>query len=246
MSADRKFSLLERAQQTLEKAQSQDATVQTLLSMDKEIEGVEKIIDTASKSVSLRVKDNLGEELQEMKVQKLSSMLEDEDLRGKYLFKKQPQLKSMAAQITEIQPDGQGKTELNKLVKQVIMNGFLEGAALTESGNPDIGNLRIPKVLSKKTTDLLIGLRRVIVEKEAECIGKAIRFVGRMRDPRQLQSFVLDAVNLGWINSPLVKTERGNVDFSKVEAPRVANSRVQSSYHGIAMFIQKKGEQLLS
>lgn len=245
MSAERKLSLLQKAQLTVEEAKAQNSTLGQLNEMDQEISGVEKIIKTASKSTSLRVKENLGTELEDMKVDRLVMLLKDKEIQGRYLSRQKPQITNMFEQVKALQPGKEGKKQLNALVEKAIISGFLEGSTLVDSRNPDVGNLRVPQMESRPTTELLIKLQRAIVEFEVASISKAVRFTGEARNPYGLQELVIKAADFGWINTPLPKTKSGNVDFEKLEAPKVGNPRLQASYYGLVKLIRKKGAELI-
>lgn len=246
MSAERKLSLAARVQQTVEEVKARNATLDQLEEMDQDISETETLIGSVQGQVRKQLEAEHGKELQDLKVDRLGTLLQDDDIRGRYLARKKPQIINMSEQVKALQPGKEGKEQLNALVKKAIMSGFLEGAALADSGNPDIGNLRVPQVGSKSTNNLLVTLQRGIVEVENNSIYKAVRQVRNIRNPRALQDFVRQVTEFGWINSPLPQTELGNVDFSKLKTPEVGNPRVQASYAGLVKFIKGKAAELLS
>ncbi|MFC1599562.1 hypothetical protein ACFL3T_00865 [Patescibacteria group bacterium] len=245
MSAERKLSLAQRAQQSVEEVRLQNAQLDKLKVMDQDISEVETIISEASGATRNKVVQEVGVELEDLKVERLGTLLGDADTRGRYLARKKPQITAMVKQVSQIKPGSEGKEQLNALVQKAIMSGFLEGSQLADSKIPDIGNLRIPQVESKPATDLLYKLQREINEIETKSITRALQFARGLRNPFQLQEFVQKVSKLGWIKLPLPLTSLKNLDFEKLEAPAVTNPRVQASYLGLVAFIQKKGGELL-
>lgn len=223
-----------------EKAEEQKSALDSLKAQDKEINDVVAAISGLQGEARENAIKAIGTQMGNMLVDRLSTMLLDEDVRGRYLSSKKGEISLYIERIDGINAGSAGKEMLNGLVRIAVMKGFLEGASRTMGGDPDISTLRSPKVNNKVVGGLLRNLRIAAEHCESNCIFSAQKHVKSINNPRDLEKVVRQLAAEGWIVTPLPKNENDRIQLHELQAPELENRRLYQDLKDLVKEIKLK------
>jgi ribonuclease HI len=236
-------SLGERAKQKAHEVEERQSKLNELSSQDAEINGaIEALMDLKGKAKHEAVKE-IRDDFNEAVINRLSILFMDKDLRGEYLTDKNSEIKRLIQQIQNLEPGSDNRSKLHSLVNVAIAKGFLEGAWLAHNGEPDIANVKFPQLKNKKTGDLCVKLRGIIVEKEKESINSAIQTVKATKSFNELNRLIKLFGSFGWIETPLPRNKKMNIQYQNLQAPRVCKD-MQNSVYALLRIVQKQPNKI--
>ncbi len=206
------------------------ADLDELSSLDTEINGAIDALNALNGKAKHEAVKEIRDDFNEAVFKRLSMLFLDKNLRGEYLTGKNAEIKALTQQIQNLEPGKRDRTKLLSLVNVAIAKGFLEGAWLAHNGKPDIANVKFPQIKNKKTGDLCVNLKQLVIEKEKQSINSAIETVKTTKSFKDLNRLIELFASFGWFETPVPRNAKMNIQYQNLQAPRVCKDMLNSVY----------------